>query len=244
MPFMVHCRVSLAAYDIQLVFAGATASELGSGDDVEAGGSVSSGLRDDSIVFLGFDDASVAAESAGIRFIPAAFRGPLSDTISWASAHSQDNALEHFNPDGLPLIADNSGEGFVVRTVAERVRKDGARSLTKMKNPRFAEVAEGPSGKDASASRAAAADSVAALAARFLLPARVAAVASKQAEADVSLRNIKGLAALVAADAIAEEGCWTPEELASVSPGGPLAAAFVCAATAVTRTFLLERQRA
>lgn len=200
-----------------------------------------------STAFLGFDDALVAAGTAGLLFIPAAFRGTLGDAIAWAFAHSQDNALEHFNPDGLPLIDGNAGEGFVVRTVTERVRADGARSLTKMKNPRFAEVAEGPSSKkDAAAAGTAAtraAVAVAALAARFLLPARIAAVVSKQSEAYVSLSNIKGLAALVAADAFAEEGCWSPEELASVAPGGPLAAAFIGAAMTVTRTFLIERQR-
>ena len=233
-------RIALSAYDVQIVFAGAPVP-------TEPGSSEAGDSADEYSPFLGFDDAHTIAEAAGLRFIPAAFRGPLSEALCWAAAHSRDNALEHFNPEGLPLIDGNAGEGFVVRTVSERVRRDGTRSLTKMKNPGFAEVAEGPAGKEASsalaAARSAAGDLVAALAARFLLPARVAAVVSKQKEADVSLRNIKALAALVAADAIAEEGCWVPEERASVSSGGPLAAPFVNAATAVTRTFLLERQR-
>lgn len=195
--------------------------------------------------FLGFRAAEAACAAAGIPFVPAAFSGTIDAACEFAGANAACNALAHYNPLGLPLIEGNAGEGFVVRTVEEFTcveDDEPARALSKLKNPSFTEVAYAP--KTPAAATPAGADPAEELAKaigeRFLLPARAAAVASKMAESDVCMKNLKALAEALAADARADP-VITPEEAAAISGNGKGAKAFAARAFAVMKAFLTAR---
>lgn len=194
--------------------------------------------------FLDYDDARAVCAHVGIPFIPVACRGPVLEVCEWAVAHASDNALQYYNPQALPLIEGNGGEGFVVRLVKEAATSE-ARALAKIKSPTFSEVATGPdhsAGASASASACAgkSADWLAgdAVAQRFLNANRMAAVASKMAEADVHPKNIKMLADALATDALADPTITAAEVAAASTTEG--ARAFKSTAFAVTRAFLVS----
>jgi len=124
-----------------------------------------------------FDDASCMCKHFHLPWVPAAFRGSVAQTVAWARSHAADGALMYWNPDGLPMVDKNEGEGFVVRLVGPH------HELAKIKNPRFEEIAVGKT-TSVTATTAAASKS-AEFAATFILPARAAAVASKVSEAEL-----------------------------------------------------------
>lgn len=119
-----------------------------------------------------------------------------------------------------------TGEGFVVRPVIEHTCPEGIqRALTKIKNPAFREIGQPDGGAlaarpGAGTTRAtphwqSPAEFAATAAARYLLPARVASVASNQALATVSRAHAAALAELVVVDAL-KEAEWDPSERCAV----------------------------
>ena len=118
----------------------------------------------------------------------------------------------------------STGEGFVVRPVNEHTCPEGIqRALTKIKNPAFREIglldggtpAARSGGGTTRATPRSPAELAADAAARYLLPARVASVASNQAFAVVSRVHAAALAELVVADAL-KEAEWDPSERSAV----------------------------
>jgi hypothetical protein len=155
--------------------------------------------------------------------------------------------LAHFNPLGLPLIEGNAGEGFVVRLAVETTYTtddETERGLAKVKNPAFSEVAYAPAagaaagGAGAAATRGDAGGAGGALADKYLLPMRAAAVASKRAEADLAMKNVKPLADALVADAVKD---MTEGEAASMKGDKAVAAEFGKRAVVVMRAFLADR---
>lgn len=225
-------QVRIVAFDVRLETSDATA----------AGGT------SNKTAFLPFDAASAACTAVGIPFIAVAKAGPLDEVCEWAVAHSRDNALAHYNPEGLPLLEDNAGEGFVVRLAIEAASEDGsARALAKVKNPSFAEVAEGSPAPTVGGAGDKPVDPAeaagAAVAAKYLNEHRAAAVISKLPDAEVTPKNLKALAEALAADARADP-VIEADELAAVAGTGKGARVFTARAFAVMKAFLAARAAA
>lgn len=175
--------------------------------------------------FLPFDEAQPLFEAAGLPFVPAAFRGTYEEVHAWARTHAADNATAFYNPEGLPPLDNNAGEGFVIRpATVELEARQGERVLFKIKNPAFQEIAVGKDkDKDKGSSdtskpvRGCACMEGARriLGAKAMCPARVAAVFSKQAEADLTVENMGALVQKVLDDvrvSVLEEGWQWPVE--------------------------------
>lgn len=190
--------------------------------------------------FLPFDDAKAACDAEGIPFVPVAKRGTLAEVCQWAVDHAADDALAHYNPEGLPLMAPgkNTGEGFVVR-FAQEVACGSDRAVAKIKSPAFAEITEAPPKRDPAAAAAALdpAEQLARdIAAKYMNVNRAAAVASRLPERQVRVENMRALAEALAADARADPTIQ-PDELAAVADGKG-ARAFNTKAIHVMREFL------
>lgn len=180
--------------------------------------------------WLSFDDASDVCRRVGLPWVPPAFRGSIDETVAWARAHSADNALAYWNPEGLPLLEMNAGEGFVVRTVGE------TQVTAKIKNPRFEEIAiSGQGGEDGGPTvvDTAQMDASTALrlagnefAHRYILASRAASVASKLPSEDLdnalsktgkSILNSLALALLT--DALEDARKLSDPIVSSIGPG-------------------------
>jgi Rnl2 family RNA ligase len=158
------------------------------------------GLETGAARFLDFDDASELCTRIGIPFVPVAFTGGIDDTFRWAVEHAADNALQHYNPNNLPLLEGNGGEGFVVRTVKD-VHWGEDRGVTKIKSDDFKEergpTAAVPKALDDESEK------LAAIAKMYAVVPRVASVASKLPEAEVDPKNLRKLSELTFADVMA-----------------------------------------
>jgi RNA ligase len=140
--------------------------------------------------FMNYDDARLICESVGIPFVPAVFRGTVSDACAWAVETADSaNALQFYNPHNYPLIPDNIGEGFVVRLAAETTGSDQQRPLAKIKSTRFKEVSQ-PKQQSSTHS--------------YITMSRAASIASKLAESDIHMKNLKMLAESLVKDALAD----------------------------------------
>ena len=168
--------------------------------------------KEEGVKWFSFDDASTLCCRVDLPWIPAAFRGTVVDTVAWARTHAADDAMAHWNPEGLPPLTLNAGEGFVVRTVGD------IRHMVKIKNPRFEEIAViGQEARtvtkpsvDSSKLDATSIHRMAGLefAARYILATRVASVASKTSsdELDTALSKkgpiLRALALALLVDAL------------------------------------------
>lgn len=190
--------------------------------------------------FLGYDDARFACMHVGIPFIPEAKRGPVLDVCEWATAHAGDCATDFYNPSGLPALANNGGEGFVVRLVSE-VCWEGERALSKVKNPSFQEVAEGKKDEDPEEPKDKKEEDPATLVAlKYLNLNRMTAVASKMGEAEVHPKNLRLMANAMTADARAET-IMSDEERVAIAVGSSGARIFTARAFTVAKEFLTGR---
>jgi len=230
-------EVQLVFFDVQLVLSVDT--EAAGAVDGGAGSAAAAGrARVSRTLFLDCDDASTACARAGLPFVPVIFSGSASEACAWAVAHVRDNALAHFNPAGLPLLPANEGEGFVVR-LAREAADCSDRAMAKIKNPAFAEVAHGKSGRPPR--ELGSVDAAGwAVAEKLLLPARAAAVASKLPEADLDPCNLPALVSALCADARADVH-FTAADAATLDGSAKAMRAFTSHAFAVMRGHLAGR---
>jgi hypothetical protein len=169
--------------------------------------------------FLPYAAARAVCEAAGLPFVTAAFTGTLPAVHGWAHEHAADNAVAHWNPRGLAPLADNGGEGFVLRPLeVEVVRGSGSRGLFKVKNPRWSEIATGSGAgggkvfgvKPGEEGSCACYASAVAAVGRYFTGPRAAAVFSKMPERQLADKYIPLLASAIIedakVDALAEPG--------------------------------------
>jgi len=180
--------------------------------------------------FLPYTAARTACEAAGLPFVTAAFTGTLPAAHGWAHEHAADNAVTHWNPRGLAPLADNGGEGFVLRPLdVEVVRSNGSRGLFKVKNPRWSEIATGGGAgggkvlgvKPGEEGSCACYASAVAAVGRYFTGPRAAAVFSKMPERQLADKYIPLLASAIIEDAKADAQAETSDgaEAGEASPG-------------------------
>lgn len=187
--------------------------------------------------FLDFSDVRAVCGRLGVPVVAVRFSGPRDDVVAWAKAHAADPVTPELP--GLPAIDFNQGEGFVVRPAVEHrdpVTQD--RVMLKIKNPRFDEIATCKSRNKVDPEKAAAAQRGADVACRYVTSCRAAAVCSKEAEKDLTMKNLKTLAGLLEKDAAADLARDDPEHVCLQDPTSPEAKAFRSCCFVVMKDFL------
>jgi hypothetical protein len=163
--------------------------------------------------FLPYAAARAVCDAVGLPFVTAAFVGTLPAVHGWAHEHAADDAVAHWNPRGLAPLADNGGEGFVLRPRdVEVVRGNGSRGLFKVKNPRWSEIATGGGAgggkvfgvKPGEEGSCACYASAVAAVGRYFTGPRAAAVFSKMPERQLADKYIPLLASAIIEDAKAD----------------------------------------
>lgn len=169
--------------------------------------------------FLPVTDAATVCEMARVPFLRPAFKGGYEAVCAWARMHAGDVATAYWNPEGLPPLEDNAGEGFVVRPlgVDANIAPQHMRAMFKVKSPKFREMHEVrtpvgavPKGACTCLPR------VQALGEACIVPARVQSVLSKHGEMELTKENAYRLGAAVVADVKAD----CPDEWVNQHDGG------------------------
>ena len=142
--------------------------------------------------WLPYAEVRARCTDGGIPVVLPVFEGSAADAVAWAKAHAADPA--HIE-EGMTPIAENGGEGHVVRASVGHF-------LAKIKNPAWSEISCGKSVASGAGGAVAAGSEPELRCVAYVTPARAAAVFSKMAESDVSMSNLTALVDALKADAI------------------------------------------
>lgn len=159
--------------------------------------------------FLNLAETQSVCATLGIPVVQTAFTGTFDQVLEWTRAHARDNVTPL--PDGLPVIDDNGGEGWVMRPARETVFGD-SRLLLKVKNPAFLEGGEPKLDHDRVVIEGL--DELAA----YTTPARAASVASKGDPTMLTFARLQEFAADIEADVLSD---LAPDAKAVLYPKGP-----------------------
>jgi Rnl2 family RNA ligase len=166
-------------------------------------------IRTNNSDFLPFAAAADILDRHQVPRVQVVFSGTFAEATAWATEHRSDPVNPAwYQLRDLPIIADNFGEGWVVRPDRELQTTFRDRCIYKIKNPTFSEGGGGGEGAGAGAGSGSGSGSGPGSKTKTLLPtstivtaARVSNVLGKELPATLTFKNIKALADLVVADA-------------------------------------------
>jgi Rnl2 family RNA ligase len=161
-------------------------------------------IRKNNSDFLPFASAAEILDRHQVPRVQVVFSGTFAEATAWATEHRSDPVNPAwYQLKDLPIIADNFGEGWVVRPDRELQTTFRDRCIYKIKNPTFSEGGGGGEGGAGAGAGAGPGSTT-----KTLLPtstivtaARVSNVLGKELPATLTFKNIKALADLVVADA-------------------------------------------